>query len=311
MMPTETNIKQQVREFYDQVGWQEIGDGVYQNARYEDVRPVAHEYIHRCHLRVMRHLEPSGKYLLDAGSGPIQYPEYLAYSAGYDFRVCADISIQALLEARKRIGDHGLFVVMDVANLPFAPDVFGGVVSLHTIHHIPIDEHAQAYGELYRVLIPGNTAVIVNGWYKPPLGEALSKLRKFTLRIQGLIESRIFGRERRREKINPIGAKQPEGDVKSTFVDKNRPDWFKKEITSQFPTEVRVWRSVSVKHMRAFIHPGWGGRGMLRALFWLEDRFPHWFGENGQYPLVIIRKPAAVQRSNVLTLNVQTFTEQS
>ena len=34
-------------------------------------------------------------------------------------------------EARKRIGAHGLFVVCDVANLPFRPDVFDGVVSLH------------------------------------------------------------------------------------------------------------------------------------------------------------------------------------
>jgi hypothetical protein len=58
-----TDIKGQVREFYDQVGWQEIGEGVYQNATYEDLRPVSREYIHRCHLRVNRHLRPRGKYL--------------------------------------------------------------------------------------------------------------------------------------------------------------------------------------------------------------------------------------------------------
>ena len=89
-------IKQSVREFYDQVGWQEVSEGVYQNARYEDLRPVSQEYLHKCHLRVNRHLTPQGRYLLDAGSGPIQYPEYLTYSAGYQYRVCADISIQAL-----------------------------------------------------------------------------------------------------------------------------------------------------------------------------------------------------------------------
>lgn len=37
---TEIQVKQQVREFYDQVGWQEVGEGVYQNARFEDLRPV-------------------------------------------------------------------------------------------------------------------------------------------------------------------------------------------------------------------------------------------------------------------------------
>ena len=55
---TDDNIKQQVREFYDQVGWQEVSEGLYQNARYEDLRPVSREYIHQCHLRVNRHLQP-------------------------------------------------------------------------------------------------------------------------------------------------------------------------------------------------------------------------------------------------------------
>ena len=64
-------VKEQVRQFYNQVGWQKVGEGIYQNARYEDLRPVSSDYIHRCHLRVKRFLKPDGVYLLDAGSGPI------------------------------------------------------------------------------------------------------------------------------------------------------------------------------------------------------------------------------------------------
>ena len=108
----ENSITREVRRFYDQVGWQKVGEGIYQNAQYEDLRPVSRAYIRKCHLRVNRYLKPNGKYLLDAGSGPIQYPEYLTYSQGYRFRVCLDISIVALQEARDRIGrEHGLFVV--------------------------------------------------------------------------------------------------------------------------------------------------------------------------------------------------------
>ena len=95
---SDIQVKQQVRQFYDQVGWQEVGAGVYQNARFEDLRSVSREYIHKCHLRVARHLSPEGEYFLDVGSGPIQYPEYLEYSNGYQARVCADISIVALQE---------------------------------------------------------------------------------------------------------------------------------------------------------------------------------------------------------------------
>ena len=34
-----------------------------------------------------------------AGSGPVQWPEYLTYSEGYQYRLCADISITALLSS--------------------------------------------------------------------------------------------------------------------------------------------------------------------------------------------------------------------
>ncbi|MFO3797163.1 MAG: hypothetical protein ACK8QZ_07755, partial [Anaerolineales bacterium] len=68
------NTKEQVREFYNRIGWSQISEGLYQNARYEDLRPVSQEYIHKCHLRVRRYLSPQGKYFLDAGSGPVQWP---------------------------------------------------------------------------------------------------------------------------------------------------------------------------------------------------------------------------------------------
>jgi ubiquinone/menaquinone biosynthesis C-methylase UbiE len=293
----ETKIKQEVREFYNQIGWQEVSEGVYQNARYEDLRPVSREYIHRCHMRVAKYLKPTGHLLLDAGSGPIQYPEYLTYSEGYDFRVCADISIQALFEARKRIGDHGLFVVSDIAALPFDSRVFDGAVSLHTIHHLPIYEHFEAYNELYRVIKDDSKGVVVNGWHQPLMGEILKKLRKIILRIQGFVLHRVLGRPPRQGVVNAIGPLPVKSSVKGTFVQKNHPGWFKQEIGSQMPLEILVWRSISVKDMRAFIHPGWGGRVILRTLFWLEERFPHWFGENGYYPLIVINKSGILEQS--------------
>jgi ubiquinone/menaquinone biosynthesis C-methylase UbiE len=289
-MNLDNTIKQEVRDFYDQVGWQEVSEGIYQNARYEDLRPVSREYIHRCHMRVTKHLKSKGNLLLDAGSGPIQYPEYLTYSENYNYRVCADISIQALIEARKRIGNHGLFVVSDIAALPFKSSVFDGVVSLHTIHHLHVNEHSKAYNELYRVVKDNCKLVVVNGWQKPFLGEILKQIRVFTLRIQGFVRHRLLRRPPDWENPNPIEATPRECVVKSTFVQKNQPKWLLNEIGSQLPTEIFVWRSISVKDMRVFIHPGWGGRGILRALFWLEECFPRWFGENGYYPLVVIIK---------------------
>ncbi|NPA93247.1 MAG: class I SAM-dependent methyltransferase [Chloroflexi bacterium] len=283
--------KRQVRDFYDSIGWQMIDEGVYQNARFEDLRPVSREYIHRAHLRVKRYLKPTGRYLLDAGSGPVQYPEYLTYSEGYRYRVCADISIQALKEARRRLGDRGLYVVADVAHLPFASDVFDGVVSLHTIHHLPYEEHAQAYRELYRVLKPGATAVVVNGWRQPAL---LRWLRPI-----------IWVADRIRWRLNRLRGHRPDADVAQAALQQRRPDWQRartlvKKYTADdlramlpdIPMEIYAWRALSVKAMRSLIHPRLGGRWLLRALFWLEDRFPRFFGEKGAYPLIVLRKEA-------------------
>lgn len=287
--PLDANIKQQVRQFYDQVGWQEAEDGFYQNARYEDLRPVSREYIHRCHLRVARHLAPQGKFFLDAGSGPIQYGEYLAYSQGYQARICADISIVALKEARQRIGDrqrggHGLFVVADVANLPFSQNSFDGVVSLHTIHHLPLSEHRQAYLELFRVLAPGHPAVVVNGWDNPPLMRLFNRPMRWTNRLRARLRGRALPPKHKQHISEGPGAT-------GTFINKNTAAWFKQEIGTALPIEIRVWRSVSVRFLRTFVSPRLGGRGFLRLLFWLEERFPHFLGENGQYPLILLRKP--------------------
>lgn len=295
-MSLDTDIKQQVREFYDQIGWREVSEGVYQNARYEDLRPVSREYIRKCHMRVVRHLKPHGRFLLDAGSGPIQYPEYLVYSQGYIARVCADISIVALQEARRRIGDritggHGLFVVADVANLPFEPESFDGVVTLHTLHHLPEDQQSTAYQELYRVLSAGSTGVVVNGWDSPPLMRWLARPFSWIKRLR--IWRRRLVKVPEHKDMDEISLKYPgKKALKSTYVSKNNPRWLMREIGSKIPVEVLVWRSVNVRFLRLMIHPRLGGEFWLRLLFRMEELFPHFFGKNGQYPMILIKKPS-------------------
>jgi len=288
-----TEVKQEVRQFYDQIGWQQVSEDVYQNARYEDLRPVSHEYIHRCHLRVARRLAPSGRFLLDAGSGPIQYPEYMTYSRGYQYRVCADISITALQEARKRIGKHGLYIVADVANLPFNNQVFEGVVSLHTIHHLPEDEHLRAYGELYRVLGSGSTAAVVNGWPYSRLMRIADPVIRFSNRLRGL-SRRVLGKPRpdnqNRKASHGKKPSKPDISAKGTFTNRHDVFWVKNEVGALMPVKIFVWRSVSVRFLRSLIHPRSGGRWWLRLLFWFEEHFPNFFGEQGQYPLIVISK---------------------
>ncbi len=273
------NTKQQVREFYDRIGWSQLSDGLYQNARYEDLRPVSREYIHKCHLRVLRHIAARGRFLLDAGSGPVQWPDYLGYSQNYGYRVCADISITALREARARLKEHGLPVVADIANLPFAADVFDGAVSMHAIHHLPLSEHRQAYTELNRVLKPRRAAVVVNGWHNPllmRLAEPFIAVARF-----------LSGRSAKRKK--DWGT---EPDQAGTFVEKMTPSWLKRELQGVVSFQIYPWRSLSPRFMRWFIRPQLGGAALLRLVFALEERYPRFFGEHGQYPMIAITKGA-------------------
>ncbi|MCE5209272.1 MAG: class I SAM-dependent methyltransferase [Chloroflexi bacterium] len=282
---SDAHTKQEVRQFYDRIGWNEGSEGFYQNARYEDLRSVSHGYIHRCHLRVNRYLPPKGQFLLDAGCGPIQYPEYLTYSAGYRYRVCVDISIVALQEARTRIGKHGLFVVADVANLPFKSQAFDGIVSLHTLHHVSIPDQKKSYNEFQRLMKPGASSVVVNGWKASPL------MRRMQPLIKGM--ERLFGKNTGKsprtshsevESISPV-EKEPTG----TYVQKLTAQGLR-EMLKGMDFEIRCWRSVSVRFLRAVIQPALLGSFWLWLLYYLEEAFPRLLGEKGQYPMVILRK---------------------
>jgi SAM-dependent methyltransferase len=288
--PSEAEVREEVRRFYDSVGWKRVGPGVFQNARYEDLRPVSREYIQRCRRRVLRHLRRRGRFLLDAGSGPLQYPEYLEYSAGYQFRICLDLSARALREARERIGDHGLYVVGDIARLPFASAAVEGVVSLHTIHHLPAEAQPQAFDEMARLLRPAATAVVVYGWGSSATLEIWTRV---PLRIVEAF-ARAYRRWRGGARYRPPPTGAPAGEVSPrTHTFKHGYEWLR-ENTRHLPgIEVLVWRSVGTRFLRAFIHEQLLGRWWLRRLYGLEERAPHWFGRHGQYPLIVIRKPPA------------------
>ncbi len=285
---SEAEVKQQVSAFYNEIGWKMENDGFYQNARYEDLRPVSREYIQKCHLRVNRYLNPVGKYLLDAGSGPVQWPEYLTYSQNYQYRVCLDISIVALEEARRRLGDKGLYVVSDVANLPFKADAFDGLVSLHTLHHIPPAEQPDAYAGFVRVLKPERTGVVVNAWTSPVLMARMGWLIKIMDRVNGILNR---FKPRKEIKLPETKNKPVVNKPTGTFTQHITPEWLKENLAGRVDFKIMVWRSASVRFLRSVIQPWLFGKLWLRWLYNQEEQDPEYYGENGQYPLIVISKP--------------------
>jgi hypothetical protein len=87
-------------------------------------------------------------------------------------------------------------------------------------------------------------------------------------------------------------AKPPQG----TFVTKHDVAWLKHELNQRMPFDIYVWRSVSVRFLRAVFHPLLGGKFFLRLLYAIEERYPKYFGENGQYPLIVIHKMSSSRK---------------
>jgi SAM-dependent methyltransferase len=162
------------------------------------------------------------------------------------------------------------------------------VVSLHTIHHLPDDEHIQAYREIYRMLAPGSSAVIVDGWRNPPLMRMLTPFIRFRFWLARL----LVATNHNKLEVERTGKSDLKKNAKprGTFVRKYDAAWLKLEVGQWMPLRIYCWRSVSVQFMRAMVHPRFGGRQFLRLLYGLEERFPRFFGELGQYPLVVVNK---------------------
>ena len=277
--------------FYDQLGWQLDENEMFVDAaRFEDLRPVTRDYIHRCHLRLARYFAPSGDFLLDIASGPVQYPEYEAYSNQYKRRICADISFVALRAAQKKLGDHGIYVLCDITNIPLLENTMDAFLSLHTIYHVPASEQASAFTELQRVLKSGRTGVVVYSWGKKALlMRIVTPWLKFMKGCRGFF---VDLRKRLRPKSSKDQEKKIAADARfeKPYFHAHTYQWMRKEVFPLGYTDMACWRSVSVPFLRNLVHPHFGGKQFLAVLYWLEGRFKHFFARYGQYPILICKK---------------------
>ena len=117
----------------------------------------------KCIRRLNTHFQRGGRFLLDAGSGPIAHEEYLEFGTNFERRVCVDLSAEALRVARSKLGARGVYLQADLTNLPIQTGSIDAVTCNHVIYQIPENQQAAVFKELWRVLKPGGVAVIVYG----------------------------------------------------------------------------------------------------------------------------------------------------
>lgn len=268
--------KKLVRDFYDKKGWHINEKGDYADADiFEDLRPISSEYIRKCHSRVSRYLKPSGKYLLDAASGALQFQDYLQYSANYEYRVCVDLSFQGLLECKRKLGNRAICLLCDITNLPVKDGKIDSFISLNTIYHIPRDEQVKAITELWRVLVPQGKGVVVYDWYKhsPWMNISLLPFRAIEF---------VKGRVRK------VFTKVTGKETSMLYFHAHPYEYFREKVP--VPFKLGVWRSLSVPFMKLYIHPWLFGRNILEWIYEREEKNPEKYGLKGEYPLFAFEK---------------------
>ncbi len=271
----------QTRSFYEKEGWKRASDGVFGDTRaFMDTREVPLAFSRKCIRRLGTHFQRGGRFLLDAGSGPIAHDEYLEWGARFERRVCVDLSAGALQVARSKLGERGVYLQADLTSLPIQTGTVDAVTCNHVIYQIPADQQAAVFKELWRVLKPGGVAVIVYWWRDTPLQWRLERL------------ARMF-----------VGRSEPDESDKPSAVVVSTPSHFPHSLewfeTQDWPFryEIEPFRVIGNPFMRSYVSDGWAGKLFLEGVYALQQIAPSYCGRYGQMPAIVLRKDDAASEA--------------
>jgi len=266
------NAEERVSKFYNTVGWETKGEISEDARRWEDLREHAEEYVSKCRLRVLRHIPDKGVNILDMGSGPIQYKEYLEYSKNFEKRYCVDLSSRALEKAKEKIGDHGVFLPGSFFDIPMQENFFDCAFSLHTIYHIDKDKQEKAVRKLIYVTKPGKPVIIV---YTNPKAFFSSLPFRLLWKVRNILKT--LGREKKLEEdLSPYAYAHP-------------IEWWNRFGDIAW-VKVLPWRSFPSNIQKILIPNNKIGEKIFEWLFNLEERFPDFFVKHFLFVMVILTK---------------------
>jgi ubiquinone/menaquinone biosynthesis C-methylase UbiE/uncharacterized protein YbaR (Trm112 family) len=271
--------KERVFKYYNELGY-DIKNGyrIYKDSpKWVDFRDVTSSYIRNSFTKAKRYLKPSGKYLLDIASGPIGLDEYISLSENYDYRICADISVNALVQARSNYYPRkGIYICADITNIPLRDDSCDSVLCQHTLYHIPKAEQKTAVNEMYRVTKPGCNVVIIysmfyRSWF---MNIALMPIQIY--RVARHIAGKIY-------------VKVIKGRPRLYFYPHSLK-WFRRSFEFGDKIEIYCWRSTNKYFLNLYVHKWFFGEKLLEWLRKSEDKYSRFWGRFGEYPVIKIKK---------------------
>ena len=148
MKPDE--VREAMKAFYDTYAWKraEVSNEYVGNVLHIHQDEAVARYCSNNEMRYKKYFTHVGDFFLDAGCGP---NPRLNLSDSFQKHVCVDFSLNSLKGARECLGDRGLYVVADLAALPFPPRIFDGTLAAHCLYHVHKDGQPTVLKELCRV----------------------------------------------------------------------------------------------------------------------------------------------------------------
>ncbi len=273
--------KKRVFDYYNKVDYEVKNQlAVYVDSpKWIDYRRETRAYIRKSLTRAARFYAPKGKYLLDIASGPIGLPEYMSLSDGYEYRICIDISLNALLQAKSNMekeGKKGIFICGDITQIPLAENVCDTVLSQHTLYHIPKNDQKKAVEELYRVARPGGKIVIIYVWF---IHSWLMNISLNVVQIYRLLRHwagkayvRLFNSKPR------------------LYFYAHSPRWFLRTFDFSKDMKFYCWRSTNKYFLRLYVNSWLFQEKFLEKLSRWEEKYSGFLGRHGEYPAIVIEK---------------------
>lgn len=273
--------KKRVFDYYNEVNYK-IKDSfkIYEDSpKWVDFREVSSKYISNSFAKATRYYPAHGEFLLDIASGPIGLAEYMALADGYEFRICVDISINALIQAKENIdraGKKGVFICGDITNIPIQDNSCDTVLSQHTLYHIPKNDQALAVKEMYRVAKPESKIVIIYNWFYHGWFMNISlnviQIYRILRHFAGKLYVRLFQSKPR------------------LYFYTHSQKWFKKSFEFSKDVEIYCWRSTNKYFLDMYVHKWLFGKQFLNWLINIENKHSKFMGMFGDYPAIVITK---------------------
>ncbi len=165
---------------------------------------------------------PGGARVLELGCGS-GVPSTQQLARRFDV-TGVDISPRQIELARRNV-PSARFVCADISTLDFPERSFDGVVGLYAISHLPREEHARLFGDVFRLLTPGGLFLATLGatdspaWTGEWLGEPMFFSSHDAATNRRLVQDAGFELLLDEVAITP----EPEGDASFLWVIGQKP----------------------------------------------------------------------------------------